>query len=63
MEIEIIATIIVEEDDYKKALAKGFKKHYNEDIPSNIQLDDGDDFLRAIPFLYIESGNIEIEIG
>ena len=63
-EIEITATIIVDEDEYKHAMAKGFQKHYLEPMqPSEIiELDDADDFLRALPFLYIESGNITVEI-
>lgn len=58
--MNITVEIEMDEDEYKRAIAKGFKKHYGEDIPDDIELDDASDFVRAVPHLYLTDDNTTI---
>ena len=60
MLIEIL--INVEEDEYRAALAKGYVQHYCEEPEDDLELDDVDDFVRAVPHLLLGSDNTTITI-
>ena len=62
--IEVVLTINIDEEEYKKAIAENFQKYYGEPMePSEIiDLDDLDDFLRALPSLYLDDNNTTLEV-
>ncbi len=63
-EIEIVITINIDKEEYKKAIAKSFQKYCGESIePSEItELDDLGGFLRAVPSLDLDDSNTTIEV-
>ncbi len=59
--MSITIEIDLDENEYRLAVQKGFKKYTGgEDFPDDASLDDVGDFARAIPYLVLDDGNTSI---
>ena len=54
--------INMDEDEYRKAVEKGYFQHYCEKPESDLGLDDIDDFARAVPHMLLDDSNTTINI-